>query len=135
MSTDRTTFASRTASIVAALAVGTAMALAAHFAGNDSLARGIVVGVGIAMLAIVALWILGERAGTAGRIASGTADERDRRLKVDALADAAVAMLMTGAVAAVAAAFGVSAIAVAGSVVWAGLLAFTWSIVVRSRRM
>lgn len=134
MSTSTKSTVAKLAGGIAAAATLTVIAIVAHAAGHDDFARGAVIGGAITLVAVVILWIRGARGGAAARLASGVADERERRLFRDAGADAAIAMFAAAIGGSIWALFDAPAIAVAGIVLWAGLITFVASAVVRARR-
>ena len=134
MSTKPTSLLAKIAGLVSGAAALTVIAIVANAAGRESFARGAVVGGAITLLAIAVLWIRGARGGTAARLASGLADERERGLSREAGADAAGAMIVAGVAGAIWSLYDAPAIAVAGIVLWAGLLTFLVSLFIRSRR-
>ena len=134
MSTKAPTTLAKLLGIISGAAALTIVAIVASAAGHDGFARGAVVG-GVAMLILMAvLWARGTRGGAAARIASGVADEREQRLFRDASADAGLAMFVAATGGAIWALFDAPAIAVAGIVLWTGLITFATSFAVRTRR-
>ena len=117
-----------------ACAAFVALALAAD---KPSLAKGMVTGGSLALAAFVALSVIAHvrrDAPPEARLATGLADERDRRLATRAAAHAAIAMYAVSVGGVMALAFGASGIAVLGCVMWAGLLAAGLSFIVSVRR-
>ena len=76
----------------------------------------------------------GSRGGAAAHIASGSADERERRMFREASADAAIAMMISAIGCAIWSLFDVEAIAVLAVVLWTGLLTWVISLGMRIRR-
>jgi len=130
----RTVVIVRSVSILAACAAVTGFAVITHVTGHDDMGRGAIVGGASTLLAIVLLWIFGVRAGTAGRIVSGEADERDRLNATNALADAAKGMAIAALGGTIAALYGLAGPLVGGLILWAGLLTGAISLVIRTRR-
>jgi hypothetical protein len=124
----------RSFALLSAAAAVTAMALIAHAAGNDSIAKGAVIGGAATILIIAVLWLAGSRFGTAARIAAGESDERERLNTTRAVADAGYAMGFACIVTLIAGMYGMAAPLVAGAILWAGLLTGLISLVVRTRR-
>jgi hypothetical protein len=133
MSTERIRLVPALAGFVGGLVAATALALVAWNAGNGSVAKGIVVGASLTLVCAVVLWVVGPRAGLAGRLANAKADERDDRIMTRALADAALAMGVAACAGVVWAMYGAEAIAIAGVVLWSGLVTLLISATVRSR--
>lgn len=126
-----------TAKVAGLLGGAAAISLLAWFAianDNDSFAKGVVIGGGLTLIAFVVLWSRIARSTTAARMATGQADERERRILREAAADAAGAMFAAGVACAMWALFEPPAIAIAGTVLWTGLIAWGASVVIRSRR-
>ena len=106
----------------------------AYAQGYESFARGMTIGAAIAGIAMVTLWLLGRRAGGAGRLATGDGDERDKMLAMKASSDASVGMLFGALGGTVAGMYGTPGPIVGGIVLWAGLLAWVGSYAWHSRR-
>ncbi len=114
-----------TASILAAIAYAT---------GFDSLGRGMIQGASFALGVMLILWVAGPRLGLAGRVATGHFDERDDRILTSAFADSAFGMGIAAVGSMIGSFYGLPGWGAAGIVLWAGLLTFLASTVVRARR-
>lgn len=124
----------RAIAIVCSVAAVTAFAVVAYAAGFDSIGKGVIIGGSATVLVILSLWVFGNRAGTAGRIASGKADERDKANLTESFANAAMAMVIAALACTVAAFYGMPAELIGGAVIWAGLLTGLISLAVRTRQ-
>lgn len=134
MSTKPVPVAVRIVSLLfAGLAAGV-LAFIAHLAGNDSMAKGIVMGAGATIVIAIVLWALGRRAGAPGRIATGQADERESRILTEAGSDAAFVMLIAGVVGTIGSLYDWHGAVVGAIVLWSGLLTVVVSFFVRLRR-
>ena len=134
MSTEAPNTLAKIVGLISGAAALTIIAIVASAAGQDGFARGAIIG-GVAMLVLMAvLWARGTHGGTAARIANGVADEREQRLFRDASADAGLVMFVAATGGAIWALFDAPEIAVAGIVLWSGLITFVVSFAVRSRR-
>ncbi len=100
----------------------TVIVIVANATDHASFAKGALIGGVIALVAMGFLWWRGSRGGAAAHLASGTADERERRIFRDAAADAAIAMLLAALGGAMWSLFDAEAIAVLAIVLWTGLL-------------
>ena len=134
MSTKQSSLAVRIISLVAGLTAAGIIAWVMYAAGNESSAKGILVGAGAVVLVAIGLWVRGSRGGAAARLASGEGDERERLVMTQAASDSFFVMLGAGVLGMVGAAFGWTAIAVAGIILWAGLIAIAVSFAIRIRR-
>lgn len=134
MSTKPFTTTAKVAGLLGGAAAITLLAWFAIAQDNFSFAKGVVVGGGLTLIAFVVLWSRAARGTTAARMATGQADERERRILREAAADAGAAMFAAGVACAIWALFEPPAIAIAGTVLWTGLLAWGASVIVRSRR-
>ena len=120
--------------LVSAAAVLTVVIAIAKATDHDSFAKGALVGGAFALLAMGFLLWRGSRGGAASRVASGNADERERRMFREASADAAIAMMGAAIGCAIWTLFDAEAIAVLAVVLWAGLLTWVVSFALRARR-
>ena len=120
--------------LVAGVATITILVVVARATDHDSFAKGIAIGGATAILVLGVLWWRGARGGAAARIASGNADERERRITREALADTGVAMMAAGIGMTIATLWDVEAEAVGAVILWTGLLTFLISAGVRVRR-
>lgn len=134
MSTNATPLIVKAFAFVAGAAAASILAAVAYGAGYDSVGKGIIQGASGTLVLVLILWVVGPRLGLAGRVAAGTTDERDDRILTGAFADSAVAMGVAAVGSLVGSLYGLPGLAVAGIVLWAGLLTFLGSTVVRSRR-
>jgi hypothetical protein len=134
MSTKRNALAIRVTALATGVTAAGALAWILYATGNESTAKGVIIGAGAVVLAAVVLWARGTRGGAAARLASGEGDERERMVMTQAAADGAFVMLIAGVVGTVGALFGWSAVAVAGSILWAGLISIAVSFAIRIRR-
>ena len=116
---------------VAAIAL---LVMIANATGHASFAKGAAVGGAFAIVALAILFWRGARGGTAARIASGAADERERRITREAFADTGIAMMGAGVAMTIATLWDVEAVAVGGIILWTGLLTFLIDVTVRARR-
>ena len=121
-------------SLVGAAAVLTIVIIIAKATDHDSFAKGALIGGAYALVAMAFLLWRGSRGGAAARIASGSADERERRMFREASADAAIAMMFAAVGCAIWSLFDVEAIAVLAVVLWTGLLTWVISLGVRIRK-
>jgi|GEM_PF-6533997 len=121
------------AGLLGAAAAITVLAAVALSQDRGSFAKGVIIGGTATILVMAFLWWRGHRGGTAAHLASGIADERERRLFRDAVADGGLAMFAAALVGAIWSLFGAEAIAVVGVVLWVGLIAWAVSLAVRSR--
>ena len=120
--------------LVAGVATITILVVVARATDHDSFAKGIAIGGATAIVVLGVLWWRGARGGAAARIASGNADERERRITREALADTGVAMMAAGIGMTIATLWDVEAEAVGAVILWTGLLTFLISAGVRVRR-
>ena len=120
--------------LVAGVATITTLVVVARATDHDSFAKGIAIGGATAIVVLGVLWWRGARGGAAARIASGNADERERRITREALADTGVAMMAAGIGMTIATLWDVEAEAVGAVILWTGLLTFLISAGVRVRR-
>ena len=120
--------------LVAAAAVITGLVILANALDKPSFAKGVLIGGVVALLAVGFLLWRGSRGGAAAHLASGSADERERRMFRDAAADAAIAMMVAALAGAIWSLFDAEAIAVLAIVLWSGLLTWVISLVIRTRR-
>ena len=115
----------------------TALVWIANQAGNDSLAKGIATGGSIGITAVVVLLLLSRRsqAPAEARMVAGRGDERERRIGLQALALAAVAMYLIAVVCTMVGAFiEVSMEAALASVMIGGLVVAVASYAVGVRK-
>src|SRR6188768_4426617 len=117
--------------LVAGVATITILVVVARATDHDSFAKGIAIGGATAIVVLGVLWWRGARGGAAARIASGNADERERRITREALADTGVAMMAAGIGMTIATLWDVEAEAVGAVILWTGLLTFLISAGVR----
>lgn len=125
------------AAVVAGSTACAAFVALALVADKPSLAKGMVIGGSLTLAAFVALTVVAHvrrDAPPEARLATGIADERDRRLATRAMAHAAIAMYAVAVGGAIALAFGASGIAVLACVMWAGLLTAGLSFIISVRR-
>jgi hypothetical protein len=134
MSTKRNALAVRAAALATGVTVAGILAWILYAAGKESTAKGVIIGASAVVLAAVILWARGTRGGAAARLASGEGDERERMVMTQAAADGALVMFIAGVVGTIGALFGWSAVAVAGSILWTGLIAIAASFAIRIRR-
>ena len=120
--------------LISAAAVLTIVIIIAKATDHDSFAKGALIGGAFTLIAMAFLLWRGSRGGAAARIASGSADERERRMFREASADAAIAMMFAAIGCAIWSLFDVEAIAVLAVVLWTGLLTWVVSLAVRIRR-
>jgi len=120
--------------LVAGVATITILVVVARATDHDSFAKGIAIGGATAIVVLGVLWWRGARGGAAARIASGNADERERRITREARADTGVAMMAAGIGMTIATLWDVEAEAVGAVILWTGLLTFLISAGVRVRR-
>ncbi|MFV0632762.1 hypothetical protein [Demequina sp.] len=125
--------AAKVGGFVGGAAAVTLIAIVAYATGNDSVGKGAIIGGSITLVAAALLWTLGPRFGLASRAANGMADERDDRILTHAFADSAFAMGAAAVGCMIGSFWGLAGGAVAGIVLWAGLLTFLVSTTVRSR--
>ncbi|WP_430868749.1 hypothetical protein [Demequina aurantiaca] len=124
----------RVFALICGAAAATALALIAHSAGYNSIAKGALQGASVTLLVIAVLWFGGSRFGLAARIASGESDERERLNTTRAVADAGYGMGVACISGLIAGMYGMPAPLVAGSILWVGLLTGATSLVIRTRR-
>lgn len=134
MSTRATPLIAKAAAFVAGAAAASVLAAVAYATGYDSIGKGMIQGAAVALGLILLLWLVGPRLGLGSRVANGVADERDDRILTAAFADSAFGMGIAAIGSMVGSFYGLPGAAVAGIVLWAGLLTFLTSTVVRSRR-
>ena len=134
MSTKSASLIVKAGSFVAAAAVASILAAIAYAAGFDSLGKGMIQGASAALGLMLILWIVGPRLGLAGRVASGQGDERDDRILTSAFADSAFGMGIAAVGSMIGSFYGLPGWGAAGIVLWAGLLTFLLSAVLRARR-
>ena len=134
MSTRAPSLITKTAAFVAGAAAASALAAIAYATGHDSVGKGMIQGASVTLGLLLVLWIVGPRLGLGSRVANGVADERDDRILTASFASAAFAMGLAAIGGMVGSFYGLPGAAVAGIVLWAGLLTFLISAVVRSRR-
>lgn len=134
MSTKQPKTIAKVAGILAGAAAITLVAIVGYATDHDSFAKGAIIGGGAMLVTMLVLWSRAARGTTAAHIATGTADERERRMTREAAADAGFAMFAAAVGCAVWSLFDAEAIAVAGLVLWTGLLTWGTSMVVRVRR-
>ncbi|GIG55170.1 hypothetical protein [Demequina activiva] len=134
MSTKASPLIAKAAAFVAGAAAASVLAAIAYAAGYDSVSKGMIQGASVMLGIILILWIVGPRLGLGSRVANGVADERDDRILTAAFADSAVGMGLAAVGAMVGSFYGLPGVAVAGIVLWVGVLTFSASAVVRSRR-
>ena len=120
--------------LVAGVATITALIIVARATDHDSFAKGVAIGGTVALMALGFLFWRGARGGAAARIASGNADERERRIAREAFADTGIAMMVAAVAMSIATLWDVEAIAVGGVILWTGLITFLVSVGVRARR-
>ena len=120
--------------LMAGIAAITILVIVGRATDHDSFAKGIAIGGAVALLALAFLWWRGARGGTAARIASGNADERERRITREAFADTGIAMMCAAVGMTIATLWDVEAVAVGGVILWTGLITFLVSVGVRARR-
>lgn len=124
----------RSFALICGAAAVTALALIAHASGNDSIAKGAVIGGSVTLVAIAALWIVGPRSSTASRIVNGEADEREQLNTTKAAADAGFAMVLACIGGLIAGMYGMPAPLVAGAILWVGLIVGVARLVMYTRR-
>ena len=134
MSTKSLTLVHKAVAFIAGAAAASIFAAVAYAAGYDSIGKGAIQGASVTLGLILVLWIVGPRLGLAGRVASGKGDERDDRILTSAFADSAFGMGLAAVGSMIGSFYGLPAWGAAGAVLWAGLLTFVISTVVRSRR-
>jgi hypothetical protein len=134
MSTEQPKTIAKVAGILAGAAAITLVAIIGYVTNHDSFAKGAIIGGGVMLVVMVVLSSRAARGTTAAHIATGTADERERRIFREAAADAGLAMFAAAVCCAVWSLFDAEAIAVAGVLLWTGLLTWGVSMIVRVRR-
>ena|SRR5690554_2424558 len=134
MSTNTAPLVAKAVGFVAGAAAASGLAALAYAAGYDSIGKGMIQGASATLGIIVILWAVGPRLGLAGRVAAGQGDERDDRILTSAFADSAFGMLFGALGSMVGSFYGLPGWGAAGIVIWAGLMTFLISTVVRSRR-
>ncbi|MFN3865966.1 MAG: hypothetical protein ACK4MD_04540 [Demequina sp.] len=134
MSTDRSTLIPRLAGFVAGAAACAGLAWIAYATGHDSMAKGAIQGGSVTLAVIVVLWLVGRRAGMAGRVFNGAFDERDDRILTHAFADSSVAMGVAAIGCLIGAFYGLPGEGVAAIVLTVGMLTVLVSSVIRARR-
>lgn len=134
MSTKSLTLVHKAFAFVAGAAAASILAAIAYAAGYDSIGKGAIQGASVTLGVILILWVVGPRLGLAGRVASGKGDERDDRILTSAFADSAFGMGIAAVGSMIGSFYGLPGWGVAGVVIWAGLMTFLISTVIRSRR-
>lgn len=134
MSTDQSTLIPRIAAFVGGAAAVAALAGLAYATGHDSMGKGAIQGGSVTLGVIVVLWILGRRAGMAGRVATGGFDERDDRILTHAFADSAVGMGLAAIGSLIGSFYGLPGAGVAAIVLATGMLTLLVSSAIRARR-
>lgn len=134
MSTKTTPVAVKAFAFVFAAALASGLAALAYATGYDSLGKGMIQGASATLGVILILWIVGPRLGLAGRVANGQVDERDDRILTSSFADSAFGMGLAAVGSMIGSFYGLPGWGAAGIVIWAGLMTFLTSAVIRSRR-
>ena len=134
MSTKPLPLIAKVGAFVGGAAAVSILAALAYAAGYDSLGKGMIQGGSVTLGFILILWVVGPRLGLAGRVASGQVDERDDRILTSAFADSAFGMGIAAVGSLVGSFYGLPGWGAAGIVLWAGLITFLTSTVLRSRR-
>lgn len=134
MSTDHSTLIPRLVGFVAGAGAVAALAGIAYATGHDSMGKGAIQGGSVTLGIVVVLWLVGRRAGMAGRVATGGFDERDDRILTHAFADSAVGMGLAAIGCLIGAFYGLPGEGVAAIVLAVGMLTVLVSSAVRARR-
>ena len=134
MSTKPPNTIAKVGGVLAGAAAITLIAILGYATDHSSFAKGAIMGGCAVLIAVIILWSRAGRGSTASRIASGTADERERRIFREAAADAGIAMFAAGVGCAIWALFDAETIAAIGIVLWTGLLTWGISMIARVRR-
>ena len=115
-----------------AIAAITGVAYLFNRADQPSMAKGAMIGGGAMIVALAVAAIAGKRGP--GRVALRLADERENGITDRSFAHAALVMGAVAVGCMIAAAYGLSGVAVSGAILWAGALAFAISFTVQTRR-